>query len=135
MCHHLFDLNMGKEVITIPGAKLYGPYSPGVKANGMIWLSGQIAPEAGEDTVSQTTGALAKIDALLEAAGVTKDAVCFVQVLLVDIDDFADMNGIYADWLGDMAVKPARAAYEAGKLPGGARIEIVAQAIDPKCCE
>ncbi|MCS5525920.1 MAG: RidA family protein [Candidatus Poseidoniaceae archaeon] len=126
---------MGKEVITIPGAKLYGPYSPGVKANGMIWLSGQIAPEAGEDTASQTTGALAKIDALLEVAGATKDAVCFVQVLLVDIEDFADMNGIYANWLGEMEVKPARAAYEVSKLPGGARVEIVAQAIDSKCCE
>ena len=126
---------MEKEAISIPGTKLYGPYTPGVKSNGVIWLSGQISPESGDDTTSQTTGALAKIDALLEAAGVTRDAVCFAQVLLDDINDFAAMNEVYGEWVDSMKIKPARAAFEAGALPGGAKVEIVMQAIDPSCCE
>ena len=63
---------MEKKAISVPGSKLYGPYTPGVKSGGIIWLSGQIDVEAGDDTASQTAGALAKIDALLSAAGVTK---------------------------------------------------------------
>ena len=121
---------MAKKAITVPGTKLYGPYTPGVKANGLIWLSGQIDVEAGNDTASQTAGALSKIDALLEAAGVTKDAVCFAQVLLDDIGDFQEMNEVYGAWVDSMEVKPARAAFEAAALPAGAKVEIVVQAID-----
>ena len=121
---------MAKKAITVPGTKLYGPYTPGVKANGLIWLSGQIDVEAGNDTASQTAGALAKIDALLEAAGVTKDAVCFAQVLLDDIGDFQEINEVYGALVDSMEVKPARAAFEAAALPAGAKVEIVVQAID-----
>ena len=125
---------MAKKAISVPGSKLYGPYTPGVLANGMIWLSGQIDVEAGDDTASQTAGALAKIDALLETAGVTKDAVCFAQVLLDDIGDFQEMNDVYGAWVESMAVKPARAAFEAAALPAGTKVEIVVQAIDTNCC-
>ena len=121
--------SMSKERIDV-GGNTYGPYSPGVKSNGLIWLSGQIDVEAGNDTASQTAGALAKIDALLEAAGVTKDAVCFAQVLLDDIGDFQEMNEVYGAWVDSMEVKPARAAFEAAALPAGAKVEIVVQAID-----
>ena len=121
---------MAKKAINVSGSKLYGPYTPGVMANGMIWLSGQIDVEAGGDAASQTAGALAKIDALLEAAGVTKDAVCFAQVLLDDIGDFQEMNEVYGAWVESMEIKPARAAFEAGALPAGAKVEIVVQAID-----
>ena len=120
---------MAKKAITVPGTKLYGPYTPGVKSNGLIWLSGQIDVEAGNDTASQTAGALAKIDALLEAAGVTKDAVCFAQVLLDDIGDFQEMNEVYGAWVDSMEVKPARAAFEAAALPAGAKVEIVVQGV------
>ena len=130
MCHRLVPCVMAKKAITVPGTKLYGPYTPGVKSNGLIWLSGQIDVEAGNDTASQTAGALAKIDALLEAAGVTKDAVCFAQVLLDDLGDFQEMNEVYGAWVDSMEVKPARAAFEAAALPAGAKVEIVVQAID-----
>lgn len=121
---------MEKEAISVEGTKLYGPYTPGVKAGNMIWLSGQIDVEAGDDTALQTAGALAKIDALLQAAGVTKESVCFAQVLLDDIGDFQAMNEVYGAWVESMEVKPARAAFEAGALPAGAKVEIVVQAID-----
>ena len=81
---------MEKKAINIAGSKLYGPYTPGVMANGMIWLSGQIDVEAGNDVKSQTAGALKKIDALLDAAGVRKNSICFAQVLLDDIKEIAD---------------------------------------------
>ena len=126
---------MEKQVIQIGGEKLYGPYSPGIKSHGIIWLSGQIAPESGDDTASQTKGALDKIDALLAAAGVDKNAVCFAQILLDDIEDFAAMNEVYGSWVEEMETKPARAAFEAGALPAKAKVEIVIQAIDSNCCE
>ena len=122
---------MEKKAISVAGTKLYGPYTPGVKSGSMIWLSGQIDVDAGDDIASQTAGALAKIDALLEAVGVTKDAICFAQVLLDDIGDFQAMNEVYGAWVESMEVKPARAAFEAGALPAGAKVEIVVQAIDP----
>jgi len=125
---------MGKERIEIEGGKTYGPYSSGVKANGVIWLAGQIAPEDGEDITSQTAASLEKIDALLAAAGISKDEVCFVQVLLDDINDFAAMNDVYSEWLEGVEIPPARAAFEAGALPREAKVEIVVQAIDNSCC-
>ena len=76
-----------------------------------------------------------KINALLAAAGATKHEVTFAQVLLDDINDFADMNEIYGAWLADVEIPPARAAFEAAALPRGAAVEIVVQAYDKKCCE
>ena len=111
------------------GDKVFGPYSPGVKANGIIWLAGQIAPEAG-GIREQTQASLNKIDALLSAAGVTKHHVTFAQVLLDDINDFSDMNEIYGAWVDGVEIPPARAAFEAAALPGGAAVEIVIQAYD-----
>ncbi len=121
---------MQKKAISVDGGKLYGPYTPGVKAGGMIWLSGQIDVDAGDDIKTQTAGALAKIDALLEAAGVNREAICFAQVLLDDMNDYASMNEVYGAWVENMEIKPARAAFEAGALPANAKVEIVVQAID-----
>ena len=125
---------MAKERVDVEGGKTYGPYSPGVKANGVIWLAGQIAPEAGDDTASQTAASLEKIDSLLEAAGVSKNNICFAQVLLENIDDFMEMNEVYSSWLQGIEVPPARAAFEVSALPRGAKVEIVVQAIDSNCC-
>lgn len=116
------------------GGKVFGPYSPGVKAYGIIWLAGQIAPEAG-GIREQTQASLDKIDTLLAAAGVSKHQVTFAQVLLDDINDFSDMNEIYGAWLEDVEIPPARAAFEAAALPRGAAVEIVVQAYDDKCCD
>jgi 2-iminobutanoate/2-iminopropanoate deaminase len=121
---------MEKQSIDSPGAKKYGPYSAGVIANGVIWLSGQIAPEAGDDVQSQTSACLAKIDGLLAATNLSKHDICFAQILLADIDDFAAMNEIYGAWIQEVEVKPARAAFAAAGLPANARVEIVIQGID-----
>ena len=119
---------MSKEKIEVEGGKVYGPYSSGIKAGGMIYLAGQIAPEAGDDIASQTGAVLAKIDALLAAAGTDRNSLVFAQVLLAEIDDFAAMNEVYGAWLSDVEIPPARAAFAAAALPRGAAIEIVVQA-------
>jgi enamine deaminase RidA (YjgF/YER057c/UK114 family) len=74
-------LIMDKQSIELPGAAKYGPYSAGVQSEGMFWLSGQIAVEF-EDVKTQTKGALDKIDSLLEAANLTRENICFAQILL-----------------------------------------------------
>ncbi len=119
-----------KRGVDLPGAATYGPYTPGVSANGVLWLSGQIAPEAG-GVAEQVAASLAKIDALLHAAGCSKHDVTFAQVLLADIQYFATMNEAYAAWLDGVDVKPARAAFQAAALPAGAAVEIVVQAALP----
>ena len=83
-----------KEKIDLPGAAVYGPYSPGIKFNNSLWLSGQISPESGENIADQTTGSLEKIEALLANAGFTKKDICFVQILLDDIDDFSEIMSV-----------------------------------------
>jgi len=118
---------MEKESIELAGASKYGPYSAGVRANGIIWLSGQIAVEAGDDIQAQTQGALDKIDALLATSQLSKHNLCFAQVLLADINDFAAMNEIYGAWVEDIEIRPARAAFAAAALPAGALVEIVVQ--------
>jgi 2-iminobutanoate/2-iminopropanoate deaminase len=125
---------MSKEKIEVKGAEVYGPYSSGIKAGGMIYLAGQIAPEAGDDITAQTSSVLAKIDVLLTAAGIDRHSLVFVQVLLAEIDDFAAMNEIYGKWLEDCDCPPARAAFGGNDLPRGALVEIVVQAVDENCC-
>jgi len=119
-------LVMDKQDIELSGAAKYGPYSAGVQSNGMFWLSGQIAVEF-EHVKAQTQGALDKIDSLLEAANLTRNNICFVQILLADIDDFASMNEVYGAWIDSVEIKPARAAFAAAALPAGALVEIVVQ--------
>lgn len=118
---------MEKESIELSGAPMYGPYTPGVKSNGTVWLSGQIDVQAGEDILSQTQGALNKIDSLLANAGLSKHNICFVQVLLADMEFYAPMNDVYGKWVADMEIKPARAAFAVAGLPADALVEIVVQ--------
>jgi len=120
-------LVMQKKQISIEGTEVYGPYSPGVEVNGMVWLAGQISPEG--DILEQTEGALKKIDALLSAANLSNENIVMVTVLLDDINDFQQMNEAYSKYFSNCDIRPARAAFEAGALPANAKIEIVVQAV------
>ena len=117
---------MDKQGIELPGSTKYGPYSAGVQAGNSFWLSGQIAVDF-EGVEAQTQGALDKIDTLLENAGLTRENICFAQILLDDINDFAAMNEVYGAWVSELTIKPARAAFAAAALPAGALVEIVVQ--------
>ena len=111
-----------KQAIVVDGGAVYGPYTPGVRVGDNLWLSGQIAPDAG-DLQAQVAGALAKIDALLEAGGTSKHDLVAVQVLLEDIGDFAAMNEVWCEWV-DPDNKPARATVQAEMARPAILVEI-----------
>ncbi|EDV23127.1 Ribonuclease UK114 [Trichoplax sp. H2] len=114
-----------------PGA--IGPYSQALKVGNTLYLSGQIglSPEsnefAGPDVEAQTNQALQNIRAVLKEAGSSFKDVVKTTILLADINDFATVNKIYAQYFSEPY--PARAAYECSKLPKLARIEIEAIAV------
>ncbi|MCK4999605.1 MAG: Rid family detoxifying hydrolase [Anaerohalosphaera sp.] len=114
-----------------PGA--IGPYSQAVMAGGVLYISGQLGidPATGKmtgDTVAdQTTRALENIKAILQAAQMDLDDVVQCQVFLADIKDFGEMNAAYAEYFP--TDPPTRAAFQAGALPAGGKVEILATAV------
>jgi 2-iminobutanoate/2-iminopropanoate deaminase len=108
--------------------KAIGPYSQAVRANGFLFLSGQVPldPGTGElvrGTIDEETArVLRNLEAVLEAAGSGFDKVVRTTVFLVDLADFAAMNAVYARHFGD--ARPARSTVQVAALPRGARIEI-----------
>ncbi len=111
------------------GAPPLGPYSPAVRANGLIFVSGQIplSPETGEivgdsiqDQVRQT---LENLKTLLEAAGSSLDKAVKCTVYLQDLHDFEPMNEIYAAYFNG-EIPPARSTIQAAGLPKGVDVEI-----------
>lgn len=109
-----------------PGA--IGPYSQAVETNGLIFVSGQLPINAetgqfaGDDIKSQTTQSLLNVKYILEAAGCGLGKICKTTVYLDNIEDFAQMNEVYATFFNEPF--PARAAFEVAKLPKGALVEI-----------
>lgn len=108
-----------------PGA--IGPYSQGIDLGNMIFFSGQIPldPVTGvmpEGIEAQTVRALENVKGLLESQGLNFSNVVKTTVFLDSMDDFAVMNGIYAQYF--VEPYPARSAVEVAKLPKGALIEI-----------
>jgi 2-iminobutanoate/2-iminopropanoate deaminase len=109
-----------------PGA--IGPYSQAIVANGFIYTAGQIAldPATGQvvdgGVTEQTARVMANLKAVLEAAGSSLAKVVKTTVFLIDMADFAEMNEVYAQALGDH--KPARSTVAVSGLPRGVRVEI-----------
>ena len=109
-----------------PGA--IGPYSQAVKTGNFIFCSGQIPinPQTGEfvseDVAEQTRQVLKNLSAVLEAAETNLNNVVKTTVFLADMNDFAAMNEVYAEFFSEN--KPARATVQAARLPRDARVEI-----------
>ncbi|MGE0593660.1 MAG: Rid family detoxifying hydrolase [Vicinamibacterales bacterium] len=105
-----------------------GPYSPGLVAGNLLFLSGQIPldPASGRmvegDISAQTERVMRNVEALLLAAGLGFDSVARTTVFLLDMDDFPAMNAVYARFFGD--VPPARSTVQVARLPRDARVEI-----------
>lgn len=125
---------MTKEAIATTNAPAaLGPYSQAVKANGTVYVSGQLPIDpatgefAGTDIQSQTRQSLTNIQAILQEAGLDLSNVVKTTVLLENIDDFAAMNEVYAEFF--TGVTPARAAFEVAAIPKGALVEIEAVAV------
>lgn len=109
-----------------PGA--IGPYSQAVEVNRTLYVSGQVpfVPETmtiiSDDVKEQTRQSLENVKAILEEAGYTLKDVVKAGVFIKDMNDFAAINEVYAEYLGE--VKPARACVEVARLPRDAKVEI-----------
>jgi len=115
-------------VLTNKGPKPIGPYSQAVKANGLIYLSGQIAlvPETGEMTGSdirqQTERVMENLKGILGGAGTNLNNVLKTTVYLKDLNDFEGMNEVYGKYF--QQAPPARSTVQAARLPKDALVEI-----------
>ncbi len=124
---------MKKEVKTDKAPQAIGPFSQGIVANGFVFCSGQIAlvPKTGELNTGgiedQTRQVLQNLSAVLEAAGTSLDNVVKATVFLQDMNDFASMNKVYAEFF--KVPFPARAAVQVARLPRDVKVEIEAMAI------
>src|SRR6202051_3500264 len=123
-----------KDIVpTDRGPKPIGPYSQAVRANGFLFLSGQIAlhPKTGEISgagiAEQTERVLENIKGIVEAAGSKMPHVVKTTVFLKNMNDFAAMNEVYARYF--TAAPPARSTVEVARLPKDALVEIEVTAV------
>jgi len=131
-----------KEVVTSEKAKAIGPYSLGIKAGQFVFCSGQLGldPATGNmvegGVEAETRQALTNLATVLEAAGSSLGRVVKTTVFLRDINDFARMNAVYAEFF--TSEPPARSAFQVAALPRGGAVEIEAIALlrqsdEPDC--
>lgn len=120
---------MRKIVSTTAAPAAIGPYSQGNVFGNLIFTSGQIPlnPETGEivgSTIEEQTEQVFKnIQAILEEAGSSFDKVLKTTVFIKDMNDFAKMNGIYANYFSEGSY-PSRSAVEVARLPKDVLVEI-----------
>lgn len=120
---------MEKQIINTPNAPAaIGPYSQAVWAGDLLYTSGQIAlnPENGEmdnqSLETETHRVMSNLKALLTEAELNFDHVIKASIYIKDMNDFAEINGIYSSYLTQPF--PARETVEVARLPKDARIEI-----------
>ena len=127
---------MSKEIVrteAAPAPFQGAPYSQAIKANGFVFVSGQLSLRPGDKELSagdigpQTEQVFANLRAILEAAGTSIDNLVKTTVFLQNLDDFGGMNELYASHVGERP--PARSTVEVAKLPSGALVEIEAIAL------
>ena len=127
---------MSKDVVrteAAPAPFQGAPYSQAIKANGFVFISGQLALRPSEKELmggeigAQTEQVFANLRAILEEAGSSLDQLVKTTVFLQNLDDFAGMNEVYAKHVG--STPPARSTVEVAKLPSGALVEIEAIAL------
>ena len=121
--------NNMKEVISTKAAPAaIGPYSQAIKVGNLVYTSGQIPidPATGNfvegGIKEQTRQSLSNVKAILEEAGLTMANVVKTTVFMADMNDFADMNAVYAEFFAEPY--PARSAVAVKTLPKGALVEI-----------
>lgn len=119
-----------KPISTDSAPKAIGPYSQGISAGDLVFVSGQtpIDPATGSlvpgDAAVQARRCLENLKAVLEAGGSSLEHVVKTTVFLIDMADFKAMNGVYAEFFG--STPPARSTVAVAGLPLGARVEIEA---------
>lgn len=119
---------MPRKSFTAEGAVSVGPYSHAVEAGDLVYLSGQTPIDSATgklvpgDIAAQTGQCFKNLFNVLAAAGLTPDNVVKVNVYLIDMNDFAAMNAVYANQF--TAPYPARTTVAVAALPLGAQVEI-----------
>jgi len=119
---------MNKAIQTTNAPAAVGPYSQGYQAGGFIYVSGQlpINPATSElikdDVKVAAQQSLDNCKGIIEEAGATLTDVIKVEIFLNDMNDFGQVNEVYAAFFGDH--KPARACVEVARLPLDAPVEI-----------
>ena len=119
---------MKKIISTTKAPSAIGPYSQAMQVGNLIYTSGQIPinPATGSfvegGIKEQTRQSLLNVKAILEEAGLTMGNVVKTTVFMADMNDFADMNAVYAEFFAEPY--PARSAVAVKTLPKGALIEI-----------
>lgn len=118
-----------REIISTKDApQAIGPYSQAIKANGLIFTSGQVAIDPANqqvingDVAAQTDRVLRNLSEILEAAGSGLGKVVRATVFLKSMDDFAAMNAVYGKYFS--SAPPARSTVEAARLPKDVLVEI-----------
>ena len=123
-----------KAINTEKAPKAIGPYSQAIQVGNLVYTSGQLPinpttgafPEGG--IKEQTRQSLSNIQAILEEAGLTMSNVVKTTVFLADMNDFADMNAVYAEFFTQPY--PARSAVAVKTLPKNALVEIEVMAAE-----
>ncbi|MGP3696395.1 RidA family protein [Rhodobacter sp. NSM] len=101
--------------------------SQAVKANGMVWLAGQVG-NPGDSVADQTRTCLAEVDRLLALAGTDKTRIVSAQIWMADMADFAEMNAVWDSWV-PQGHCPARATGEAKLAAPDYRVEVIVTAV------
>ena len=119
---------MKEIVVSSMAPKPIGPYSQGVASGNFIFLSGQVgrkhdATDLEDGVADQTRQAILNIKAVLAEKNLTLDNVVKSTVFLADMNDFAEMNAMYAEFF-DEATAPARSTVQVAGLPLNADMEI-----------
>ena len=115
-------------IATERGPKAIGPYSQAIKANGLVFLSGQIPLDPATqqlitgDVAAQTERVLQNIAAIIDAAGTSLARVVKTTVFLKNMNDFVAMNEVYGCYF--TAEPPARSTVEVARLPKDVLVEI-----------
>ncbi len=124
---------MKKAIVTDKAPKALGPYSAGIETDQFVYTSGQLGIDPGIGKIvsggieAETKQALINLKAVLEAGGTNLSLVVKTTVFLRDINEFAKMNAIYAEFF--TKIPPARSAFQVAALPLGAAVEIEAVAL------
>jgi len=119
---------MARKEIKAQDVAAAGPYSQGIDADGLVFLSGQAAVDGKTgklidgDVTAQTEQVFKNLFSVLEAAGLTPDNVQKANVYLINMNDFAAMNEVYKTKF--TAPYPARTTVGVASLPMGASVEI-----------
>ena len=119
---------MRNAISTKDAPQAIGPYSQGIRAGNLLFVSGQghLDPATGAliegDVATQTRRCMENIGAILKAGGASFDHVVRTTVYLADMNDFAAMNAVYGEYFSTPA--PARTTIQAARLPKDMRVEI-----------